>query len=169
MNEPSPLPSRVYLLRHAHAAWAGPGERDFDRPLDDAGYAEAEVVADRAADAGYLPDVVISSTALRCRQTAQAVRRAFNDRFDVDYVDEMYNAEVDTYLALISAQSASRSVMLVGHNPTIEAVAEAMIGKTQIEAHLPSGFPTAGLAVLDAQPSPDGDGVDWRLTAFLSP
>lgn len=168
MHQPSSLPSRVYLLRHAHAAWAGPGQRDFDRALDDAGYAEAEVIADRAADKGYLPDIVISSTAQRCRETAQAVRRAFNDRFEVHYVDEMYNAEPDTYLALISAQTSSRSVMLVGHNPTIEAVVEALIGRKQMEALLPSGFPTAGLAVFDAEPAP-ADESKWRLSAFLSP
>jgi len=47
---------------------------------------------------------VLSSTALRCRETAQAVRRAFNDTFEVSYVDEMYNAEAALYLALISAR-----------------------------------------------------------------
>ncbi len=168
MQEPSSLPSRIYLLRHAHAAWAGPGQRDFDRPLDAAGYAEAEMIADRAADKGYLPDAVISSTALRCRETAQAMRRAFNDSFDVAYIDEMYNAEADTYLALIATQTASRSVMLVGHNPTIEAVAEAMISRKQMEALLPSGFPTAGLAVFDADATSSGE-ARWHLIDFLHP
>lgn len=41
------------------------------------------------------------------------------------------------------------SVMLVGHNPTMEATLEAMIGEDLLHAAPPSGFPTAGLAVLD--------------------
>jgi phosphohistidine phosphatase len=165
----NPPPYRVYLLRHAHAAWPHPGERDFDRRLDDAGYAQAEIIADRAADKGYRPDVVLSSTAIRCRETAEAIRRAFNDTFDITYVDEMYNAPPETYIALLAAQSADRSVMLVGHNPTMEAVLEAFIGHANVDAILSSGFPTAGLAVLNAAPSQDGEDVAWHLVDFLSP
>lgn len=169
MPQPSPLPSRVYLLRHANARWATPGERDFDRPLDDRGYSEAEIIADRAADLGFEPDIVISSTARRCRETAQSIRRAFNETVEIMFVDEMYNADAETYLALISAQRESRSVMLVGHNPTMEAVVEKLIGHSQMEAQMPSGFPTAGLAVLDAEPVSGEDGTRWRLVAVLSP
>ena len=55
-----PPPTRIYLLRHAEAAWALPGQKDFDRPLSEKGYADAEVVADRASDMGYKPDLVLS-------------------------------------------------------------------------------------------------------------
>ncbi len=164
-----PPPFRVYLMRHARAAWPAPGGRDFDRPLDNAGYAEAELIADQAADKGFTPDVVLSSTALRCRETAQAVRRAFNDTFEVSYVDEMYNAEAALYLALISAQTMSQSVMLVGHNPAMEAALETFIGQQKMAALLPMGFPTAGLAVLDAKSEQYASGVTWTLSEFLAP
>lgn len=164
-----PPPFRIYLMRHARAAWPAPGGRDFDRPLDNAGYAEAELIADRAADKGFAPDLVFSSTALRCRETAQAVRRAFNDTFDITYVDEMYNAEAGIYLGLLAAQTQCRSVMLVGHNPAMEAVTEAFVGQQKMAALLPSGFPTAGLAVLDAQPEGASNGTGWALSEFLSP
>ncbi|TIV15839.1 MAG: histidine phosphatase family protein, partial [Mesorhizobium sp.] len=36
--------SRLYLLRHAKAGWALPGVRDFDRPLDESGKADAEAM-----------------------------------------------------------------------------------------------------------------------------
>ncbi|WP_454700653.1 SixA phosphatase family protein [Agrobacterium burrii] len=162
-------PKRVYLLRHAKAAWAAPGERDFDRGLNEAGFAEAEIIADLAADRRYRPDVLLSSTAARCRQTTQAWQRVFNEGIEIAYVDEMYNARSETYLSLIAAQTDAGSVMLVGHNPTMEATLEAMIGEDMLHAALPSGFPTAGLAVLDY----DGSGANgedrWRLVDFLSP
>lgn len=164
-----PPPFRIYLMRHARAALPAPGGRDFERPLDNTGYAEAELIADRAADKRFAPDVVFSSTALRCRETAQAVRRAFNDTFEVTYVDEMYNAEPAIYLSLLSAQTQARSVMLVGHNPAMEAVTEALIGQQKMAALLPSGFPTAGLAVLDAEPQAQANGTGWTLSEFLSP
>ncbi len=164
-----PPPFRVYLMRHARAAWPADGERDFDRHLDDVGYAEVEIVGANAADKGYKPDIVLSSTAVRCRETAQSVRRAFNDAFDVTYVDEMYNAQPETYLALIAAQAPSRSVMLIGHNPTLDAVAEAFMGQRRMESLLPSGFPTAGLAVLDAKLGGDGTVTEWQMLEFLAP
>ncbi|TIX99998.1 MAG: histidine phosphatase family protein, partial [Mesorhizobium sp.] len=36
--------SKLYLLRHAKAGWALPGMRDFDRPLDASGIADAETM-----------------------------------------------------------------------------------------------------------------------------
>lgn len=161
-------PKRVYLLRHAKAAWAAPGERDFDRGLNEAGFAEAEIIADLAADRHYRPDMLLSSTAARCRQTTQAWQRAFNEGIDIGYVDEMYNARSETYL-LIAAQTDVQSVMLVGHNPTMEATLEAMIGEDLLHAALPSGFPTSGLAVLDHDDGVGNGRNRWRLVDFLSP
>lgn len=162
-------PSRVYLLRHAKAAWAAPGEGDFDRGLNEAGFAEAEVIADLAADRRYRPDLLLSSTAARCRQTTQAWQRAFNEAVNIFYVDEMYNARSETYLSLIAAQTEVQSVMLVGHNPTMEATLEAMIGEDLLHAALPSGFPTSGLAVLDQDDSAASGKNRWRLIDFLAP
>jgi phosphohistidine phosphatase len=158
-------PSRIYLLRHAKAAWAQPGERDFDRSLNDEGYGEAEVIADKAADRNYRPDRVVSSTATRCRQTAEAVRRAMSEELDIAFVDELYNAPVDTYLELVSTNGTA-SVMFIGHNPTIEEVLERLAGRDQMVSAIPGGFPTAGLAVLD-RPSPAEDRY-WRLIDFLT-
>lgn len=58
----------VYLVRHAHAGdrrtWALP---DDERPLTQAGVAQAEWVADHLAGAGIT--AVLSSPAVRCLQT----------------------------------------------------------------------------------------------------
>jgi phosphohistidine phosphatase len=164
-----PPPFRIYLLRHAQSGWANPGERDFDRRLNDVGYAQAELIADRASDKGYRPDIVLSSTAVRCRETADSVRRAFGEACEVTFVDAMYNATADIYMALITAQSPAGSVMLIGHNPTIEEVLEAIIGEDLLHASLPSGYPTAGLAVIDHGVNDKTGQAEWRLTDFLSP
>lgn len=158
-----PPPNRIYLLRHAQAAPAASGQRDFDRPLSEKGYGDAEIIADRAADRGFKPDIVLSSTAIRCRSTADAVHRAMGPTVDIRYVDELYNASTETYLEIIDAQNAATAVMLVGHNPTIEHTLEELIGHEAYVEALPDGFPTAGLAVVDY----DAGGLSWRLTEFL--
>ncbi|RWX34843.1 SixA phosphatase family protein [Rhizobium leguminosarum] len=162
MTVPVPPPNRIYLLRHAEAGWAESGQRDFDRPLNEKGFGDAEIIADKAADKGYRPDLLISSTALRCRDTADAVYRATGLTLEVRYVDALYNATVDTYLEIIDAQDES-AVMLVGHNPTMEQTLEALIGHEAMASALPGGFPTAGLAVVDY----DASGAVWRLIDFV--
>jgi phosphohistidine phosphatase len=162
----SSFPSRIYLLRHAKSGWAQPGERDFDRPLDGEGFAEAELVAEKAADRGYRPERVISSTAVRCRQTAEAVRRAIDEDLELAFVDDLYNAPVDVYLELLSSNGSAGSLMLIGHNPTIEEAMERLIGADEAAGAIPMGYPTAGLAVLDRPGEPTGP--HWRLVDFLT-
>ncbi|NEI73012.1 histidine phosphatase family protein [Rhizobium lusitanum] len=162
MTSISPPPFRIYLLRHAEAQQAAPGQRDFDRSLSDNGYAAAEIVADEAADKGYKPDLVISSTALRCRQTAEAMRRAVMPSTEFRFVDAIYNGTLDIYLSLIAGQTDQDSVMLVGHNPIIELTLASLIGRDALADTLPRGFPTAGLAVIDSSPS------GWVLTDFVT-
>lgn len=152
-------------MRHAKAAGALPGEQDFDRNLDDHGFAEAELVATKAADLGYRPDMIISSTAARCRQTTEAVRRAIAESIEPVFVDQLYNGTLGTYLAILDNQKTMPSIMLVGHNPTMEELLEALIGDHRTTRAIPGGFPTAGLAVLD-----HGEGSDagWSLQEFLT-
>lgn len=169
MNLVSPPPYRIYLLRHAKSDWAKPGERDFDRALSNSGFAEAETVAVTASSKAYRPDLVISSTALRCRQTADAIRRNMPGSVPFRFLDELYNAPADTYFDVLSALDGVGSVMLIGHNPAMEEVLETLVGTAALQAAIPEGYPTAGLAVLDhATDSPAGSAKSWRLTDFLT-
>jgi phosphohistidine phosphatase len=168
MTTITPPPSRIYLLRHAKSGWAEPGQHDFDRPLDNQGFAQAEIVADKAADRNYRPDILLSSTATRCRQTAEAIRRAISEEIEPVFIDELYNGPLGTYLAILGGQRDSNSVMLVGHNPTMEEVLEGLIGADQMVAAIPGGYPPAGLAVLDYRGFVAGSDGAWTLTDFLT-
>jgi phosphohistidine phosphatase len=143
------LPTRIYLLRHAKSGWAEPGGRDFDRNLSDAGFAEAELLAETAADKGYRPDLVVSSTAIRCRQTADAINRVFSGLVEFRYVDELYNAPAEVYMELASSTRGVDALMLVGHNPAIEEVFARLCGNDVMARTVPEGYPTSGLAVID--------------------
>lgn len=156
-------------MRHAESGWATTGQRDFDRSLSEKGFAEAVAVADIAGDRNYAPDIVLCSTAVRCRETADAIRRVLSVDTEFRFVDELYNATLDTYLAILSAQTESRSVMIIGHNPTIEDVVETLAGLEAAHEAAPLGFPTAGLAVLDWRESgTDGSKPGWLLTDMIT-
>jgi phosphohistidine phosphatase SixA len=64
----------VHLVRHACAGdktrWAGP---DLDRPLDDAGVAQAESLADEYESVPV--ERILTSPAVRCRQTVEPLAR----------------------------------------------------------------------------------------------
>lgn len=162
---------RLYLLRHAKAAWTLPGQKDFDRALDDTGFADSEIVADMAADQGLRPDLILCSTAVRCRQTADALLRTMSEDLDIRYVDELYAGGASVYRDIISSQDpAVSALMVVGHNPVIEEILRQVISEEAAVTAAPAGYPPGALAVIDFDTRPS-DGVLplGTLTAWLDP
>lgn len=161
---------RLYLLRHARAGWAAPGMSDFDRTLDDQGYAEAEVIAAEMADQGYHPQLVISSTATRCRETAEPLKRAFGEDLAIEYVDTLYGSSIDAYAEVAFAARSETAVLIVGHNPMVEEFFRLVVGQPIADATAPNGFPTAALATIDFDRRPsDSDYSGGRLSCFMTP
>ncbi|MCX8997675.1 histidine phosphatase family protein [Rhizobiaceae bacterium BDR2-2] len=157
---------RIFLLRHAQAAWPAPGESDFDRALDDRGRAEASVIAGLIAGKGYLADRVVCSAARRCRETAETVCRAFGRDFPIRIVNELYHGVTDSYLAVIDAETDAATLMIVGHNPTIEELLETLVGSDTAWAVMPGGYPTAGFCVIERNLACE---TGWALSDFLTP
>lgn len=167
MTSVTPPQNRIYLLRHAKSGWAQPGERDFDRALSDAGREEAANVAERAIERGYRPDLILSSSARRCRETADAFRGAYATRTEFRYLDALYNCPADTYLDILADLKNYGSVMVVGHNPSIEEVLFLLAGSEAAQTVVPEGFPTAGLAVLERAADTAPDSRPWMLLDFV--
>ena len=142
--------SRLFLLRHAKAGWALPGMRDFDRPLDQSGRADAEAAGVQMRSHGYVPDVTLCSNAVRARETLEGIAGQA-DTGRVLFCDKLYSEDAAGYLALIHENADSGSVLVIGHNPMMEDLATAVSGGGNADARalLNSGFPTSGLAVID--------------------
>lgn len=158
---------RLYLLRHAHAAWPSPGKRDFDRPLDERGRREARDVALQAFAAGIRPDRILSSPATRCAETTEIFLDVFGD-LSADYDGRLYAEGVDAYLDVITAHEGPASLMIVGHNPMIEELASMLITEGPQPDELAYGYPTAGLLALDFDAA-DGSGVAGRVAGLIVP
>jgi phosphohistidine phosphatase len=141
--------SRLFLLRHAKAGWALPGMRDFDRPLDPTGHADAEAMGARMREHGYIPDVTLCSNATRARETLEDIAGQA-DTGRVVFCDSLYSEDAAGYLALIRDNASSGSILVVGHNPMMEDLASAVSGDGEASARatLGLGFPTSGLAVI---------------------
>lgn len=144
---------RIFLVRHAHAAWALPGMRDFDRPLDDRGREEAARLAAAMAVNAFEPDMIYCSNARRCLETLGILQARSSAKLRIDYSDALYAGSHDAYLDQIASEhdKAIRSIMIIGHNPMIEDTAQVLLQNdpATFETALGSGFPTAGVLILD--------------------
>lgn len=140
---------RLFLLRHAKAGWALPGVRDFDRPLEASGRADAEATGGEMRNRGYVPDITLCSNALRARETLEGVAGQA-DTGRVVFCDSLYSDDAAGYLALIHRNADSGSVLVIGHNPMTEDLAMALAGDGDpaAKALLGFGFPTSALAVI---------------------
>lgn len=132
----------LVIVRHGKAARPEPDVSDHGRPLAPRGRRDAEAVGRWLGAGGYTPDLVLSSTALRTRQTAERVVAALAsagaatppvatppattssgrpvDAPVVRYDDGLYLASTDALLAVVrNVLDDAETVLLVGHNPGI--------------------------------------------------
>ncbi|MCP1197903.1 histidine phosphatase family protein [Notoacmeibacter sp. MSK16QG-6] len=144
--------SRLYLLRHAVAAWPQPGMKDFDRPLEPTGLGDAKRLGGVMRARQLVPDRVLCSTAVRARQTwGELAKGLGTDPERATYLDELYHSDIGTYSDLITEAAGDGSLLVVGHNPMMEDVALAFSadGEPAAKRGLRAGFAACGLAIID--------------------
>lgn len=138
------------ILRHAKAAPYGDYSVDFQRPLAGRGPADAGRMADLLATLDPTPDWIISSPALRARQTAEVVATHLDLARSLQWDERIYEATAETLLEVLRvAPEKAAHVVLIGHNPGLESLAAGLCsGSTSgVALHLP----TAGLAHLQSE------------------
>lgn len=111
----------LLLLRHAKSSWKNPHLVDHDRPLNKRGRRDAPRMGRLLAEENLLPDLVLSSTAIRARTTAEMVAEAAGYDGEIRLSSELYHASPESMLAaLASLEEPLGRVLLVGHNPGVE-------------------------------------------------
>lgn len=143
-------PRRIVLLRHAKADW--PSVPDHERPLADRGRKDAPAAGQRLANLGFPLDLALCSTAIRTRETWKIAAHELPHRPKTVYEDRLYEATLGDLLALLTeTPDEVRNLLLVGHNPGIHALADALAGSAEGDALSRmnrGGFPTAAIAVI---------------------
>lgn len=131
----------LYLLRHAKSSWATPGQKDYDRPLNDRGTRDAPAMGECMRERGFDVDLVVSSPAVRALSTAYAVCDVLGLNPDSIVQDrQIYLAGSAKLLQLISSFDESKhSALLVAHNPALTDLANEL-ARASID-----NIPTSGL------------------------
>lgn len=118
----------LYLLRHAKSSWSDISLPDWARPLNDRGRRDAPLMASRLSQQKVLPELIVSSTAVRAFDTACTMAHALG-RTNKSIVirKEIYEASAHTLIELIQkTDSGIQSLMLVGHNPGLTNLTNAL-------------------------------------------
>jgi len=130
----------LILMRHAKSDHGDAGLADHDRPLNARGIRSAPHMAEKIKAGQLMPDAIVSSTALRARETARLVADALEFAAPIDQRRALYlttpRAYIDEFRSLPDEWAR---VLIVGHNPTLES----LVNLWTDEEH---EFPTAAVA-----------------------
>ncbi|HJV68620.1 histidine phosphatase family protein [Ideonella sp.] len=141
----------LLLIRHAKSGKDDPTLADRDRPLNDRGLRDASRMGERLARRGVHPDLILTSPALRALSTAQLIADALgHPRTSIVADERLYESTPPALLAIVrDTEDRHRTLMLVGHNPEISALAHRLapdITEMPTCAVLECGFDAASWA-----------------------
>ncbi len=124
----------LFLMRHAKAT--DEAATDHERPLSSRGVKNASSLGELLAGEGLAPQLIVSSTAVRARDTAIGVAEACEWKPELRLSHALYMAEPAGILAQAArAPDDVERLMIVGHNPTMEDLVSELAGSQE---HLPT-------------------------------
>ncbi len=124
------MPRTLLIVRHGKSAWDKTGVPDHDRALTKRGKHDAKRMGQELQARGLVPDVVLTSTALRARDTAQRMARAGDFHAEVIEEAPLYGGEEEEVLGMLAALGPEvETAMIVGHNPLFEDLLALLTGE----------------------------------------
>jgi len=134
----------LYLVRHAKSSWGEQGLADRQRPLNKRGGSDCQEMGSRLYRRGWIPDLIVSSPALRAVTTARCIARQLQYP-EADIVEEeaMYCSGTDALNTVLQRLDERFSaVTLVGHNPDMTGLVNLLCGPAIDD------MPTCAIAVV---------------------
>ena len=121
----------LYIVRHAKSSWDNPGLADHERPIIKKGKDRTKLVCDYLVENNLTVDLIISSHAVRARQTASIIADALNyPEENIQISPAIYHGDIDNlFNQLFELSDNVTSVMLFGHNPTFTTFANYFLPK----------------------------------------
>jgi phosphohistidine phosphatase len=112
----------LILIRHAKSDWDIPGVPDHNRPISARGQRAATAIGQWLNAHNYRPDQILSSTALRCRETWEGIAKELPTPPAATFNRQLYHVWADEMRWVLQTATGNTVVML-GHNPGIAAFA----------------------------------------------
>ncbi|MCB2210218.1 histidine phosphatase family protein [bacterium] len=132
----------LLLMRHAKSSWKDETLSDHERPLKKRGKKDTKLISKVIKKKDLIPDLILCSSAVRTKETVEILTDELDYDGKVVYSDELYMGEPQDFVAALKdLNNKHDSVMIVAHNPGLEAYLQIIDG--EIEA-----VPTGGLGYL---------------------
>lgn len=139
----------LYLLRHAKSDWETEFSSDHERGLATRGKSAARQLAGYMNDSGLSVNLCYVSDAKRCLDTWEIISESGQFAQTVIINPSLYTEDLKQLVSVIQeAPEAASSLLLVGHNPVLEELAEYLIQgvhKDTLDIPLFLKFPTSVL------------------------
>gem|GEM_PF-7093272 len=141
---------QLWLLRHAKAEPYH--SSDYQRALTKKGIKQVRIVTQSIRDL-QAPDLIISSPALRARETTQRFCEQLDLNDDQVYWDQrIYEASTSELITVLQETPPANTVLMTGHNPGLEGLFEYLTGGLTRAAPglcYDYSMPTAALVQID--------------------
>lgn len=113
----------LLLMRHAKSSWDQPELPDHERPLNKRGLRDAPRMGKLLLKNKLTPELILSSSAKRARDTASHVAQACQYDGEPELLDVLYETSAWNYIKTLHVlPNAYERVLIVGHNPVLEAL-----------------------------------------------
>ena len=135
----------LYLIRHAKSSWDNHDISDYERELNPRGKKDAPLMAMIIKEKKIIPDLIISSPAVRAITTAKIFAEELNYPIEkIEPIEIIYEAGIRELTDVIrSIDDVKTHVMIFGHNPGITTFSN-LLGSEYI-----SGMPTCSIVGLE--------------------
>jgi len=138
----------LLLMRHAKSSWKDDSLNDHERPLKKRGRKDAKLIAKVIEKKDLVPDLILCSTAVRAKETAEIVVGKLGYKKEIRYLRDLYMCEPEDFIEILNdLDNSFEKVMLVAHNPGLEALLQIVDG--EIEALPTSALADMALAIDD--------------------
>lgn len=121
----------LYIVRHAKSDWSIEGLTDIDRALNARGYNDAHKVGSYLRSQGLIPQLMISSPAIRALTTSLIFSDELSFPKNIIKIEpDLYETGWKDYMAIInSLPEAISSVFIFGHNPIVSDLSSHLSGR----------------------------------------
>jgi phosphohistidine phosphatase len=136
---------QLVIMRHAKAERQG--ATDHVRRLTDRGRRDSVAAGRMLAEAGLLPELALVSTAARAQETWSGMMRGLQIELAPRLDEGLYTGGVQDVIELLTTIDDSvGSLVVVGHNPTMEMVSRALddsSGPAEVRTARDQNYPTS--------------------------
>lgn len=159
----------LILFRHGKSDWDASFDNDHERPLADRGRDAARTMGRLLTRTHQVPELAVSSSALRARDTLHLAARAGHWKSAMRIDSALYETSPGEVLHWIRGlQDNPACLLLTGHEPTWSLLAGRLIGKARLK------IPTATMLRMDfaaedwSQIDYDAGELRWLITPKIA-